>query len=63
MSTAIAVFVLPPEKLRRCDGTALATFDYMSFANILKITGRLLTDWRILVMVPTMFAPEVSAEL
>jgi hypothetical protein len=58
-STASALLVLKPEKLRRCDGTALATFDYMSLFDVLKITGRLLTDWRILMLIPCMFTPEM----
>ncbi|KAK0255925.1 hypothetical protein LTS09_009227 [Friedmanniomyces endolithicus] len=57
LSTGFALLVRHPETLRRCDGTALATFDPMSFTDVLKITGGLLVDWRILMLVPCMFAP------
>ncbi|KAK0264500.1 hypothetical protein LTS09_001979 [Friedmanniomyces endolithicus] len=59
LSTGFALLVRHPETLRRCDGTALATFDPMSLPDVLKITGGLLVDWRILMLVPCMFAPEM----
>jgi len=58
-SIGLTLFVLPPQRLRREDGTALATFDYMPLLDILKITGLLLTDWRILMLLPCMFVPEM----
>ncbi|KAK4892204.1 hypothetical protein LTR27_009213 [Elasticomyces elasticus] len=59
LSTGIAFLVKQPEALRRCDGTALATFNPMSLVDVLKITGGLLVDWRILMLVPCMVAPEM----
>lgn len=58
-SLGFALFIQQPEKLRRCDGTAIATFDHISLLGTIKITGKLLTDWRILMLLPCMFAPEM----
>lgn len=58
-SSCFALLVQQPEKLRRGDGTALATFGRISLSDTIRITGRLLTDWRILTLIPCMFAPEM----
>ncbi|KXL49290.1 hypothetical protein M433DRAFT_132666 [Acidomyces richmondensis BFW] len=58
-STGLALFVVPPKRLRRNDGTALATFDYMPLADVLRTTVVLFTDWRILTLLPCMFVPEM----
>lgn len=58
-SLGLALLLLSPDKLRRSDGTALASFDHISVWDSLKITGALFKDWRILLMIPTFFAPEM----
>lgn len=58
-SMGLAFLFLPPDKLRRSDGTALASFEKISLRDSLKITGALFRDWRILLMIPTFFAPEM----
>lgn len=57
-SLGLALLVRSPETLRRADGTALAIFDPISLADSLRITGKILRDWRILVLLPAFFAPE-----
>ncbi|KAK5114037.1 hypothetical protein LTR85_010343 [Meristemomyces frigidus] len=59
LSSGFAMLVKHPETLRRCDGTALATFNRISLSQTVGITAKLLTDWRIIVLVPCMFAPEM----
>ncbi|KAF2165583.1 hypothetical protein M409DRAFT_36848 [Zasmidium cellare ATCC 36951] len=58
-SMALTLFVKSPDKLRRSDGTALARFDRMSLLETLRVTGQLLKDWRILIMLPAFFTPEM----
>lgn len=55
----LTIFVKSPDKLQRCDGTALARFDRMSLIETLRVTGRLFKDWRILIMLPAFFTPEI----
>ena len=59
LSTGIALFVKDPSTLRRSDGTALATFDFMSVKDVLKITGGLMVDWRVVMLFPCMLIPEM----
>ncbi|EED17435.1 conserved hypothetical protein [Talaromyces stipitatus ATCC 10500] len=59
ISMGLALLLLPAEKLRRPDGTALAAFKHMSPMDSLKITLSLFKDWRILFMIPTFFTPEM----
>ena len=56
---ALVLFVKSPDKLRRTDGTAIAIFNPISITDTLKLTRDLLTDWRILVLLPCFFTPEV----
>lgn len=49
---ALVLLVKSPDKLRRTDGTAIAIFDQISLTDSLKITKGLLTDWRILMLLP-----------
>lgn len=58
-SAGFALMLRQPEELRRGDGTALATFDQVSLGETLRITRRLFTDRRILLLIPCMFAPEM----
>lgn len=53
---ALVLLVKSPEKLRRCDGTAIAIFNQISLKDSLKLTRDLLTDWRILLMLPCEFS-------
>jgi MFS family permease len=59
-SLAFALLIQPPEKLRRCDGTAIARFNPISIKETLKLTAELFRDWRIWLLVPAMFTPEMS---
>jgi hypothetical protein len=58
-SVALALLLLPPEKIRRADGTALAAFVPISVWDSLCISASLFCDWRILLMIPTFFAGEM----
>jgi MFS family permease len=58
-SSGFAFFVLPPDKLRRSDGTSLARFNRLSIRDSLNITGKLFKDWRVLMLIPVMFTPEM----
>ena len=49
---ALVVFIKSPDKLRRRDGTAIAIFEHISLMDSLKLIRDLLTDWRILVLLP-----------
>ena len=49
---ALVVLIKSPEKLRRRDGTAIAIFDQISLVDSFKLTKDLLTDWRILILLP-----------
>lgn len=51
LSLGIALFVLSPEKPRRCDGIILATLDRMFLVCVLKITSRLQKVQRVLVLI------------
>lgn len=57
-SMGLALLLLPPAKLRRPDGTALALFEPMSLWESLKLTGSLFKDWRFVVLIPACFTPE-----
>ena len=58
-SLGFAMMVLPPDRLIRPDGTRLATFEKISIWASLGRTAKLFGDWKILLMLPTFFAPEV----
>ncbi|RDL30017.1 uncharacterized protein BP5553_10644 [Venustampulla echinocandica] len=58
-SVALALLLLPAEKIRRADGTALAVFKPISVWESLRISASLFYDWRILLMIPTFFAGEM----
>lgn len=53
------MLMLPPDKLIRPDGTRLAEFEHISVLSSLGRTAALFRDWRILLMLPAFFAPEV----
>lgn len=59
LSVSMAFLLLPPDQLRRSDGTALASFEKITLWESLKMTGRLFKDWRIVLMIPTFFIPEM----
>ena len=62
-SMGLTIMIKSPEKLRRLDGTALAIFSPISMLDSIRLTGRLLTDWRILILLPCMlFVNLVSVE-
>lgn len=58
-SCGLALLIKHPKTLRRCDGTALATFDRISLTDSVGITAKLLTDWRIIILLPCLFAAEM----
>lgn len=58
-SVAFALLMLPPEKLIRSDGTRIARFSKMSVSEALLETKAVFTDWRILLLIPAMFTPEI----
>ena len=51
--------MLPSDSLIRSDGTNLAIFDRISVTESLLQTVHLFTDWRILIMLPCFFTPEI----
>ncbi|RFU31056.1 hypothetical protein B7463_g5272, partial [Scytalidium lignicola] len=58
-SLGFAMLLLPPKDLVRPDGTHIADFEKVSIKKSLSYTTKLFTDWRILLMLPTFFAPEM----
>lgn len=62
-SVVFALLMLLPEKLVRRDGTGLTTKRHSGFIESLKGFGKLLMDWRIVIMIPTFFAGETSLVL
>ena len=57
----VALFaILPPSKIRRSDGTALAHYPHKGFWFEIKAQGQLLRDWRMLALVIPMFASEIA---
>lgn len=58
-SAGFAFFMLPPEKLVRYDGTKIALFEKVTITESLLETAKLFTDFRILLMLPCFFTPEV----
>ena len=58
-SLGFAFFLLPTRDLIRSDGTPIAVHERPSVKDTLKQTGRLFKDWRILIMIPCFFTPEV----
>lgn len=58
-SLALALLLLPPDRIRRQDGTALAAFEHFSLLESLKMTGELFKDWRLIIMIPACFTPEM----
>ena len=51
--------IVPPSRVRRGDGTALADYPHDGFWHELKAQGTLFKDWRLLVMFVPMIASEV----
>ena len=51
--------IVPPSRVRRPDGTALAHYPHEGFWHELKAQGTLLKDWRLLVMFVPLIASEV----
>ena len=51
--------IVPPSRVRRADGTALADYPHDGFWHELKAQGTLFKDWRLLVMFVPMIASEV----
>ncbi|OKL55528.1 hypothetical protein UA08_09213 [Talaromyces atroroseus] len=58
-SVSFALLLLPSDQLRRTDGTALASFPRISLWDSLKMTMGLFRDWRIVLMIPACFTPEM----
>jgi hypothetical protein len=55
--------MLPTKDLVRPDGTRIAEFKKISVGESLGRTAKLFTDWRILLMLPTFFVPEMHFPL
>lgn len=55
----LAIFVLPSERLRRSDGTAIAEYQHLPISQSLMETLALLKDPVILLMIPAFFTPEM----
>ena len=51
--------IVPPSRVRRPDGTALAHYPHEGFWHELKAQGTLFKDWRLLVMFVPLIASEV----
>ncbi|GAB7355475.1 hypothetical protein MBLNU459_g5972t1 [Dothideomycetes sp. NU459] len=58
-STGFAFFMLPPDQLIRYDGTRIAVFKKVNIWESLSETAKLFTDFRIILMLPCLFAPEI----
>jgi Major Facilitator Superfamily len=58
-SVIFALLLLPSDRLRRADGTALAAFPRISLWDSIKMTMGLFKDWRIVLMIPVCFTPEM----
>ncbi|KAH8805488.1 hypothetical protein F5884DRAFT_799458 [Xylogone sp. PMI_703] len=58
-SLGFAMLLLPPQDLVRPDGTHIASFERVSVKESLGYTAKLFADWRILVMIPVFFTPEM----
>lgn len=58
-SMLFALLLVEPKDVLRPDGTHIAQFETISILESLHITAKLLTDWRILLMIPTFFTPEL----
>jgi hypothetical protein len=59
VSLGFAALILPPKDLVRPDGTHIAEFDKISVWGSLGRTAQLFKDWRIVIMLPTFFVPEL----
>ena len=55
----LALILLPADRVRRPDGTSIALFDPMPLMQSLRLTFDLFKDWRIVLMIPTFFTPEI----
>ena len=60
-STSFAMLMQRPEVLRRCHGTVMAECKHISILETLKITGKLFTNWRILVLLPCFSSRKCSS--
>jgi hypothetical protein len=58
-SVALAALLVPPQALIRSDGTPVATFEKTTVAQALHGFAALFCDWRILLMMPVFFCPEL----
>ncbi|OAA59178.1 Major facilitator superfamily domain, general substrate transporter [Niveomyces insectorum RCEF 264] len=52
-------FVLPPGKIKRDDGTAIATIPVMTLKEAVVGAAKCLLDWRLLLLIPSMIAAEI----
>ena len=51
--------ILPPSRVRRPDGTALAHYPHEGFWHELKAQSKLFSDWRLLAMFVPLFGSEI----
>ncbi|KIW84617.1 hypothetical protein Z517_00005 [Fonsecaea pedrosoi CBS 271.37] len=58
-SPFFALLVQLHQKLRRTDRTAIASFGHVHFRDSIRVMGRLLCEWRTLLLLPVMFSPEL----
>ncbi|EXJ88510.1 hypothetical protein A1O1_05440 [Capronia coronata CBS 617.96] len=59
LSLGLAMLLLPPDRIRRSDGTALAAFEAISLWDSLKMTALLFKDWRAMAMIIPSFTGEM----
>ncbi|RFU31710.1 hypothetical protein B7463_g4648, partial [Scytalidium lignicola] len=59
LATILALFILPPEKVRRDDGSAIAIVPRASFLSNMKGLIKALMDVKLLLLVPGMLATEI----
>lgn len=52
-------FILPPEKVKRDDGTAIAAIPTMTFKEAFIGSIKSVADWRILLLVPALLSTEI----
>lgn len=60
LAFVFAVLIVPSESLVRSDGTHVTTHGQASMKQSLKTLAEACRDWRVLIMIPTFFAGEVS---
>lgn len=58
-----ALFIISPSKVRRSDGTKISHFRHGGWVKELWGIVTLVTDWKIVIMIPPFFAAELCLAL